>query len=160
MLIFSFTENTIFASLLNEFEIMLVRNTLGVIAGLLVATTVITIAINLDTRWMEYDGDFPYKHRKTVLKTAKDEISIALFVSAGFASILGGITTALIVKEAKQAYAMLIGFILFGIAILDIMFTPHPLYYKIAIFFIFFPFSWLGGKIVDVMYKKWFVKKG
>ena len=66
MLIFSFTENTIFASLLNEFEIMLVRNTLGVIAGLLVATTVITIAINLDTRWMEYDGDFPYKHRKTV----------------------------------------------------------------------------------------------
>jgi hypothetical protein len=61
----------------------------------------------------------------------------------------------MIVRYAKVAYALLIGFILLFLAMLDIIIFPyHPTFYKIGIFLTFFPFSWVGGKIVSVIYDK------
>ena len=77
-----------------------------------------------------------------------------LFLSAS-ATTLGGIATAIIVKYAKVAYAILIGFVMLFIAMLDIIIFPyHPTFYKISIFLTLFPFSWMGGKIVEVIYKR------
>ncbi len=70
--------------------------------------------------------------------------------------MIGGVVTALGVKYAKVAYAILIGFILLFIAMLDVIIFPfHPTFYKISIFLIFFPFSWIGGKVVEVLTNKW-----
>ncbi len=132
----------------------IVRNTFGVILGLIVALAIISIAVKIDPNWIEYDGNFVFKHWKRVVKSATHEFFIALLISEGFASMVGGIVTAIIVKEAKVAYALLIGFILFILAILDIIFVKgHPTFYEIGVFFVFFPFSWLGGEIVTILYK-------
>jgi hypothetical protein len=41
------------------------------------------------------------------------------------------------------------------IAMLDIIIFPyHPTFYKILIFIIYFPFSWIGGKIVEVIFER------
>ncbi len=130
----------------------LIRNSIGVFIGLLVALLIVTIAINLDPNWIEYDNNFVYRHWQRVVRNARREFFVALLISGGVASMIGGIVTALIVQEAKTAYAMLIGFILFVVAVLDIIFTTdHPTFYEIGVFFVFFPFSWLGGKIVDLI---------
>lgn len=82
-------------------------------------------------------------------------IFIALLFFGGLGVTVGGVVTALIVKYAKVAYAILIGFIILFIAMLDIIIYPyHPTFYKISIFLIFFPFSWIGGKIVEVIYER------
>lgn len=137
----------------------MIRNIFGVSIGILVALAIVTFAINIDPNWIEYEGGFIFKHWQKVVKSARDEFFIALLISEGVGSMIGGIVTALIVKEAKTAYAMLIGFLLFIAALFDIIFTTdHPTFYEIGIFFVFFPFSWLGGKIVDLIYKNWFVR--
>ncbi len=60
---------------------------------------------------------------------------VALLVSSGIGAMIGGVVTALVVKYAKVAYAILIGFILLFIAMLDVIIFPfHPTFYKISIF--------------------------
>lgn len=77
-----------------------------------------------------------------------------LFIS-GLGTTVGGVATAIIVKYAKVAYAILIGFIMLFIAMLDVIVFPyHPTFYKVSIFLTFFPFSWIGGKIVEVIYER------
>ena len=91
------------------------------------------------------------------LKSVKDDegFFIYLLFLSGLATTLGGVATAIIVKYAKVAYAILIGFVMLFIAMLDIIIFPyHPTFYKISIFLTLFPFSWMGGKIVEVIYKR------
>jgi hypothetical protein len=64
------------------------------------------------------------------------------------------VATAIIVKYAKVAYAILIGFIMLFIAMLDVIIFPyHPTFYKISIFLTFFRFRG-SGKIVEVIYER------
>ena len=53
----------------------------------------------------------------------------SIMISTGVASTIGGITTALIVKKAKVAYAILIGFILLFLAVLDYCLFRIPPYF-------------------------------
>ena len=137
------------------------RNLLAVLAGLLVSAILIMLIIRIDSNWIKYDfGTLPYKHWQRVISTARVEFFWALLAAGGVSSIIGGIVTALIVKRAKQAYAIFIGFLLFLIAVSDIIINKnHPTFYEIGIFFVFFPFSWFGGKLVDWIYQKFFNKK-
>lgn len=131
------------------------RNTIGVAFGLAVAFLIITLGIRLNPAWITYEEFAPFKHWEQLLISVqkKPYFFIALLVSSGIASTVGGVVTAMIVKYAKVAYAILIGFILLFIAMLDIIIFPyHPTFYKIIIFLIFFPFSWIGGKITEVLY--------
>lgn len=140
---------------------MLLKNTLAVLAGVLVALVLILLAITTNKNWFVELSDIVLNNKgavilywRSVVRQAPDNFFIALLLSYGVGSIIGGIVTATLVNKAKQAYAMLIGFILFAIAIADILFVEgHPIWYNILIFFVFFPCSWLGGKIVDVLQK-------
>ncbi|MDR3272416.1 MAG: hypothetical protein LBT29_02885 [Flavobacteriaceae bacterium] len=134
----------------------MIRNTIAVLLGLLIAIAVITLSVMLDSHWIKYDyKGLPIEHWRSVMKTARPEFFVALLVSSGIGSLLGGVVCALIVKHGKRAYAMLIGFILFIIAIVDgFIFKGHPIWYKIAAFFIFFPFSWLGAQVVVRLQRK------
>lgn len=146
---------------------MWVRNTLSVLAGLALAITIITLAITANKLWFDeldnivlsQKGDV-YVYWQSVLKQAPTNFFIALLVSCGVGATLGGVLTAFLVREARQAYALLVGLILFIMAILDIIiYTNHPTWYEIGLFFIFFPFSWVGGKIVDVLMKEKIIPK-
>lgn len=141
---------------------MWVRNTLSVLAGLALALTIITLAVTANKAWFDeldnivlrQKGDVFY-YWQSVVKQAPTNFFIALLISSGVASTLGGVLTAFLVKRARQAYALLVGFILFFMAIIDIIIiTDHPTWYEISMFFIFYPFSWLGGKIVDILSKR------
>ena len=133
------------------------RNTFAVILGLVVAALLISLGVRLNSSWITYDGFSAFQKWESVLKSVehKPYFFVALLISSGIAATVGGVVTAIIVKYAKVAYAILIGFILLFIAMLDIIIFPyHPTFYKILIFLTFFPFSWIGGKITEVIYER------
>ncbi|WP_313028766.1 hypothetical protein [Soonwooa sp.] len=133
------------------------RNLFGVICGLVVAGLIISLGIRINPSWINYEEWAPFEHWKQQLIAVKDQESFfaALLFFGGLGVSIGGVVTALIVKYAKVAYAILIGFIMLFIAMLDIIIYPyHPTFYKISIFLVFFPFSWIGGKIVEVIYER------
>lgn len=138
------------------------RNTIGVIIGLAIALLIIMLGISLNQNWIEYDySRFPYEHWNRVIRYAsktpkvKEHFFIALLVSCGVGAIFGGLISAAIVKRAKKAYAAFVGFLLFVIAYLDVIFTPgHPTWYEVSILPVLFFFSWLGGLLTDLMSKK------
>lgn len=134
------------------------RNTLGVLLGLGVAAVVISLGVRIDSSWVQsYDSLSPFKHWGRLLSKVEGDAGFfwTLLFSSGIGATIGGIVTAIIVKYAKVAYAILIGFMMLFIAMLDIIIFPyHPTFYKILIFIIYFPFSWIGGKIVEVIFER------
>lgn len=133
------------------------RNTFAVIVGLFVAGLIITIGIRLNPSWVTYNRYSAFQQWESVLKSVehKPYFFVALLISTGVASTIGGVIAAIIVKYAKVAYAILIGFILLFIAMLDIIIFPyHPTFYKISIFLTFFPFAWMGGKITEIIFER------
>lgn len=145
----------------------ILRNTFAVLLGLAVALGIITFGISLDSNWINYDyHKFPYTHWQQVVHNAaktqeiRDGFFLSLLFSGGVGAIFGGLVTASLVKRAKIAYAMLVGFILFVIALSDIIFTPaHPTWYELAITPVLFFFSWLGGLLTDLFSRKVFCKR-
>lgn len=143
------------------------RNLFAVLLGLGVAMVIITFGITLNDNWIEYDySKFPYEHWNRVIEYAartpeiRDGFFIALLTSCGVGAIFGGLVTAALVKTAKKAYATFVGFILFIIALLDVVFTPHhPTWYELSIMPVLFFFSWLGGLLTDLVSKKVFPPK-
>ncbi|HUH36239.1 MAG TPA: hypothetical protein VL022_10440 [Moheibacter sp.] len=143
------------------------RNTFAVLLGLAIAMVIITLGISLNQNWIEYDySRFPYEHWNRVIKYAartpevRDHFFIALLFSCGVGAIFGGLTTAALVKRAKKAYAAFVGFLLFIIAYLDVIFTAHhPTWYEVSILPVLFFFSWLGGLLTDLMAKKLKIRK-
>lgn len=133
------------------------RNTFAIVFGLFVAAGIITLGIRLNPQWVTFDEFAPFKHWKSFLISMQgnDDFFVFLLIFTGIGSIIGGVCTAMLVKYAKVAYAILIGFILLFIAMLDVIIHPyHPTFYKISIFLTFFPFSWIGGKITEILYLK------
>jgi len=140
----------------------ILRNFFAVLLGLAVAMAIITFGITLNDNWIEYDySRFPYEHWNRVIKYAartpeiRDEFFLALLFSNGVGAIFGGLVTAIIVPKAKKAYAVFVGFILFLIALGDVIFTAyHPTWYEVSILPVLFFFSWLGGLVTDLVSKK------
>lgn len=133
------------------------RNTFAVFVGLGVGALLISLGVRLNSAWITYDEFAPFKHWGTLLKSMehKPYFFVALLISSGIGATIGGVVTAILVKYAKVAYAILIGFILLFVAMLDIIIFPyHPTFYKILIFLTFFPCAWMGGKITEVLYKR------
>ncbi|KQT22921.1 hypothetical protein ASG22_14325 [Chryseobacterium sp. Leaf405] len=134
-----------------------IRNTFAVIVGLAIAGLIITLGIRIFPQWITFDAFAPFEHWQRFLQSMQNDgafFGFLLFIS-GLGTTVGGVATAIIVKYAKVAYAILIGFIMLFIAMLDVIIFPyHPTFYKISIFLTFFPFSWIGGKIVAVIYER------
>ncbi|MCD0454027.1 hypothetical protein LPB85_01035 [Chryseobacterium sp. LC2016-27] len=134
-----------------------IRNTFAVLVGLAIAGLIITLGIRAFPRWVTFDAFAPFEHWQRFLESMKNNdafFGFLLFIS-GLGTTVGGVVTAMIVKYAKVAYAILIGFIMLFIAMLDVIILPyHPTFYKISIFLVFFPFAWMGGKIVEIIYER------
>lgn len=133
------------------------RNTLGVLVGLAVSGLIITFGIRLNSEWITYEHFSPFQQWGRFLKSmeGREDFFAVLLVLSGISATVGGVVTAIIVKYAKVAYAILIGFILLFLAMLDVIIFPyHPTFYKLCIFLTFFPFSWVGGKITEVIYER------
>ena len=133
------------------------RNTFAILVGLAIAGLVISFGVRINADWITYEKFSPFQKWEQFLISVKDDdgFYIYLLFLTGLATTLGGVASAIIVKYAKVAYAILIGFILLFIGMLDIIIFPyHPTFYKILIFLTFFPFAWMGGKIIEVIYER------
>ena len=133
------------------------RNTLAVVVGLFVSAMVISLGIRLNADWVTFTNFTPFQNWETFLEKRQNDTEFywILLLLSGISATIGGVISAMIVRYAKVAYALLIGFILLFLAMLDIIIFPyHPTFYKIGIFLTFFPCSWVGGKIVSVIYDK------
>ena len=125
--------------------------------GLAVAGLIISVGIRINPDWMTYEKFSPFQNWEKFLFSMRNNTAFWVFLLflSGIGASVGGVVTAMIVKYAKVAYAILIGFILLFCAMLDIIIFPyHPTFYKISIFLTFFPFAWLGGKITEVIYER------
>lgn len=125
--------------------------------GLAIAGLIITLGIRAFPQWITFEAFAPFEHWEKFLESMKNNdafFGFLLFIS-GLGTTVGGVVSAMIVKYAKVAYAILIGFIMLFIAMLDVIVFPyHPTFYKISIFLVFFPFAWMGGKIVEIIYER------
>ena len=133
------------------------RHKLAVVVGLFVSAMVISLGIRLNADWVTFTNFTPFQNWETFLEKRQNDTEFywILLLLSGISATIGGVISAMIVRYAKVAYALLIGFILLFLAMLDIIIFPyHPTFYKIGIFLTFFPFSWVGGKIVSVIYDK------
>ena len=89
------------------------RNTFAVLVGLAVAGILISLGVRLNSSWITYQEYAPFKHWKSLLQSMehKPYFFVALLISSGIGATVGGVVTAILVKYAKVAYAILIGFI-------------------------------------------------
>jgi hypothetical protein len=140
----------------------IIQNFGGILMGLFVALLIITIGITIDHRWFKpvtsheinHWADV-YKHWSCILKETRQEFFIGLFISCSIGSLVGGIVTAMIVKKAKVAYSMVVGLILLFIASFEvILIKNHPVWYRFTFWLAFFPFSWIGSKIIEKVTEK------
>ncbi len=134
---------------------LMYRNILSVSTGVILSIIEIISSIKLVKKWFVKIQSIPFKKLKDVLCEAPTEFFLILIFFYAFSPLLGGITTALFVKNAKKVYAILTGFILFFIAFFHILFYPFPLWFKIVILPLFLPFSYLGGNFIEILQKKW-----
>ncbi|MHA6726802.1 hypothetical protein ACX3PU_01930 [Chryseobacterium sp. A301] len=133
------------------------RNTIAVLLGLGIAGLIISFGIRINPDWITYERFSAFQSWENFLYSMKDNDAFFVFLLflSGIGATIGGVLTAIVVKYAKVAYAILIGFILLFIAMMDVIVNPyHPTFYKILIFLTFFPFSWIGGKITEVIYDR------
>lgn len=146
----------------------ILRNVIGVLLGLTVVYLIINAGITVNAYKLGWDDEAVFPEWRHIIKYFSKgngkqfEVNFfgMMLLSSGIAALCGGVVTALIVKRAKQAYSMLIGFILLLVAFGDVIFTPyHPTWYEIAICPVLFLFSWIGGLIIDIIYKQFFRKK-
>ena len=142
------------------------RNTIAVIIGLIIIFLIIQFGLLYNANRLGWDDKvfpewrhiikfFSHKEKK------KHEVQFfgSMLAISGIAALIGGVITALIVRRAKQAYTMFVGFILLIVALGDVLITPyHPTWYEIAICPVLFFSSWIGGLFVDLIYKKFFKK--
>ena len=71
---------------------------------------------------MNYEEIAPFQQWRKVLQSVEHRpfFFVALLISSGIAATVGGVVTAIIVKYAKVAYAILIGFISVSYTHLDV----------------------------------------
>ncbi|XCI75719.1 MAG: hypothetical protein ABI045_03160 [Flavobacteriales bacterium] len=132
----------------------MLRNTLAVLLGLIVGIAVILSGIGVTKEWFTEIRLTPLQDWQEVLNFAPFEFFVTMLVSYGLGALLGGVTTAFFVHMAKQAYALLIGLILLLIAGIHVFSYTLPFWFEVSTFCVFFPFSWLGGKLVTIIHKK------
>ncbi|WP_238785042.1 hypothetical protein [Blattabacterium cuenoti] len=129
---------------------------LSISIGVLISIVEILYAIKFLKKWFIEIELIPLRKFKYILIKAPTEFFIVLIFFYAFSALLGGIITAFIAKNAKKAYSILTGFILFFIALFHIFFYPFPLWFKIIILPLFFPFSYIGGNFIEFLQrKKW-----
>ena len=142
------------------------RNTIAVIIGLIIIFLIIQFGLLYNANRLGWD-DKVFPEWRHIIKFfshgegKKHEVQFfgAMLAVSGIAALIGGVITALIVRRAKQAYTMFVGFILLIVALGDVLITPyHPTWYEIAICPVLFFSSWIGGLFVDLIYKKFFKK--
>lgn len=125
------------------------RNTLAVVVGLFVSAMVISLGIRLNADWVTFTNFTPFQNWETFLEKRQNDTEFywILLLLSGISATIGGVISAMIVRYAKVAYALLIGFILLFLAMLDIIIFPyHPTFYKIGIFLTFFLFRGLEAR--------------
>ncbi len=132
------------------------RNILSISTGVLISIVEMFFSMKILKKWFIEIQFIPFKKFKYILTKAPTEFFIILIFFYAFSIFLGSMITAFIAKNAKKAYAILTGFILFIITLFYMFFYPFPLWFKIVILSIFFPFSYIGGNFIELLQrKKW-----
>ncbi|WP_317168446.1 hypothetical protein [Blattabacterium cuenoti] len=129
---------------------------LSISTGVLISIVEMFFSMKIVKEWFTVIQFIPLKKFEYVLTEAPTEFFIILIFFYASSALLGSMITAFLAKKAKKAYAILTGFILFIITLFYMFFYPFPLWFKIIILPIFFPFSYIGGNFIEFLQrKKW-----
>ncbi|WP_317168625.1 hypothetical protein [Blattabacterium cuenoti] len=125
---------------------------LSISIGISISIIEIFYAIKFVKKWFVKTKFIPLKKFKCLLTEAPTEFFIILIFFYISGALLGGMVTASLAKQAKKAYAMLTGLILFIIILFHMFFYPFPLWFKIIILSVFFPSSCIGGNFIEFFF--------
>lgn len=131
----------------------MLRNVLAVSLGTIMGVAIILGGMGIAKEWFTEIRSTPFQEWQEVLNFAPFEFFVAILVSYGIGAMLGGLSAAFFVRTAKQAYTLLIGLILFLLAGIHVFSYTLPFWFEASTFCVFFPFSWLGGKLVKFIQK-------
>ncbi|BBA17291.1 hypothetical protein [Blattabacterium cuenoti] len=132
------------------------QNILFISTGVLISIIEMIFFIKFMKKWFSEIQFIPLKKFQYLLTEAPTEFFIVLIFSYASSALLGSMITAFFIKNAKKAYAILTGFILFIITLFHMFFYPFPLWFKIIIHPILLIFSCIGGNIIEFLQrKKW-----
>ncbi|WP_103326731.1 hypothetical protein [Bacteroidetes bacterium endosymbiont of Geopemphigus sp.] len=126
----------------------MLKNILAIFLGLFIGIAVTFSGSGMAKEWFTEPSSLNFSQWQEVIRQAPAEFFIILLISYALGSLMGGVTTAFFVSTAKEAYAFLIGFILFVFSCVHIFCYRMPFWFELSTFFVFFPASWLGGKLV------------
>ncbi|WP_235043322.1 hypothetical protein [Blattabacterium sp. (Nauphoeta cinerea)] len=130
---------------------------LSVLTGIIVSIIEMFYAIKFVKKWFIEIQFLPLKKFKFLLREAPTEFFILLIFFYSFCVLSGGLVTAFFARNAKKAYAILTGSILFIIVLFHVFFYPFPLWLKIIILPLFLPFSYISymvGNFVELLQRK------
>lgn len=130
------------------------RNIFSVYTGVLVSIVGIIFSIRLIKKCFIETQYIPISKLGYLFIEAPNKFFLILIFCYAISTLLGGFTTAFFAKNAKKAYSILTGLILFFIALFHIFFYTFPIWFKIIILPVFFPFSYLGGNFIEFLQKK------
>lgn len=132
----------------------MLRNALVVSLGLVISISIILGSISIAKEWYTEIHSIPFQRWQKVLNLAPFEFFIAILISYSLSALIGGLFTGFFVHTAKQAYALLIGLILLFIAGVHVFLYSLPFWFEVSTFCVFFPSSWLGGKLATFTHRK------
>ncbi len=129
----------------------LVRNVLGVVAGVLVGTLLIAVVQTIGHQVYPIASDIDYQDKEAMRALlASLPLGALLFVLAAYAvgSFAAGAITAYVGRGARVRHALLAGGILLLAAILNLVAMPHPLWFSVLVVLVFLPSAWLGARLI------------
>lgn len=129
-----------------------VRNTLAVIAGVVVGSIVNMSIIQISGAIIpppEGVDNTTMEGLKASMHLLEPKHFISPFFAHAIGTMAGAIVTALIVVKRKMKFAMAIGIIFLMLGTTTVFMIPSPTWFNITdLLGAYLPFAWLGGKLV------------
>ncbi len=130
------------------------RNTLSIIIGLLISIFEMIFFIFKGKKFFIEIKFIPIKNINLIFSNCSNKFLFIIIIFYTISIFSGSIITSMLVKKAKEAYGILIRYILITISIFFIIFYPFPLWFKITSFPIFLILYNIIGLINQLLINK------
>lgn len=130
------------------------RNLISILIGLLTVTIKTIYFINIEKKWFKEIQSIPINKIKVIFFKAPNKFFFILIFLYFVSLITGSIITFFLVKNAKIAYSILVGYISFFLFLIYIIYYNFPIWFKIIFIPIHFMFPCLIGNFIEIFRKK------
>ena len=137
------------------------RNIVAVVVGLIFAIISITVFTLLSHMVFPFSAEFTEKIATgdpEVLKATLKNGSLAAFLgelaARAMGCFVGGLVCGQISNKSRMLYGLLLAVLLMLMGVQSLRQIPRPLWYQLALLFMYIPPAWVASKIMDERHKR------